>query len=99
VNELARIVQAEVIGGLALRLTFTDGIVRDLDLDQMLTDGVLANLRDPELFARVEIDPVAGTIRWPNGVDLDPDVLHGDHAPARGPGPQLLRQRRLRPTG
>jgi hypothetical protein len=47
----------------------------------------------------VEIDPVAGTIRWPNGVDLDPDVLHGDHAPARGPGPQLLRQRRLRPTG
>jgi hypothetical protein len=99
VEELARIVQAEAIGGLALRLTFTDGIVRDLDLDRMLADGVLADLRDPELFARVEVDPVAGTVRWPNGVDLDPDVLHGDHTPAQGPGPRLLRQRRLRPTG
>jgi len=42
---------------------------------------VLAALRDPALFARVEVDAEAGTIVWPNGADLDPDVLY---AAARG---------------
>jgi hypothetical protein len=44
-------------------------------------------------------DPVAGTVAWPNGVDLDPDVLHGDHAPASGRSATVLKQYRLRPTG
>ncbi|MGH8915253.1 MAG: DUF2442 domain-containing protein [Acidimicrobiia bacterium] len=34
--------------------------------------------RDDDLFAKVEVDPQTGTITWPNGADLDPDVLHGD---------------------
>jgi hypothetical protein len=29
-------------------------------------------------FASVAVDPVAGTVAWPNGIDLDPDTLHGD---------------------
>jgi hypothetical protein len=95
---LARITQAEPIGSTSVRLTFNDGVVRELDLEPMLADGVLTGLRDPVLFARVEVDPVAGTIAWPNGIDLDPDVLHGDHEPAQGPGPRLLNQYRLRPT-
>lgn len=33
------------------------------------------------------IDPVAGTVSWPNGIDLDPDVLHGDRAAASGQEP------------
>jgi hypothetical protein len=45
------------------------------------------------------VDPVAGTIAWPNGVDLDPDVLHGDHEPASGRSATVLKQYRLRPTG
>ena len=36
-------------------------------------------LRDPDYFAQVRVDPEAGTIVWPNGVDLDPQVLHGDY--------------------
>jgi hypothetical protein len=98
VEKLARIRQAEALGGLSLRLTFTDGMVRELDLEPMLTEGVLAALRDPELFATVALDPVAGTVMWPNGVDLDPDVLHGDHDPAQGAAPRLLNQYHLRPT-
>jgi hypothetical protein len=35
-----------------------------------------------ELFAQVELDHQTGTIVWPNGADLDPDVLHGDFEPA-----------------
>jgi len=41
---------------------------------------------------------VAGTIAWPNGVDFDPDVLHGDHEPASGRPATVLKQYHLRPT-
>jgi len=36
--------------------------------------GVFAALQDPGAFARVTVDSEAGTIVWPNGADLDPDV-------------------------
>lgn len=97
-KKLARITEAETIGGFAVRLTFTDGLVRELDLEPILTNGVLAALRDPVVFASLHVDPVAGTIAWSNGVDLDPLVLHGDYVPAQGPGPRLLNEYRLRPT-
>jgi hypothetical protein len=35
VSRLARIIEAEPLGDLRLRLTFSDGLVRELDLDQM----------------------------------------------------------------
>jgi len=38
-------------------------------------EGVFAALQDPAFFARVSVDREAGTIVWPNGADLDPDVL------------------------
>ncbi|MEO7427940.1 MAG: DUF2442 domain-containing protein [Acidimicrobiales bacterium] len=98
-SELARIVDVEHLDGLALRLTFNDGLVRDLDLDPMLRGGVLETLRDTALFATALVDETAGTVSWPNGVDLDPDVLHGDHQPATGAGPKVLAERRLKPTG
>jgi hypothetical protein len=37
---------------------------------------LFAALKDPTYFAKVKVSRAAGTIRWPNGVDLDPDVLH-----------------------
>lgn len=94
VKQLVRITEAEAIGGFAVRLTFTDGLVRELDLEPLLTDGVLLALRDPDLFTCIHVDTMAGTIAWPNGVDLDPDVLHGDHKPARGRSPRLLNEYR-----
>lgn len=98
-SELPRVVEVEHLGNLSLRLTFSDGLVRELDLDAVLKGGVLEPLRDPSLFGQVTVDGVAGTVCWPNGVDLDPDVLHGDHEPASGSPPVLLKEYRLRPTG
>lgn len=95
----ARVVDVEHLGDLRLRLTFTDGLVRELDFDAVLDGGVFAPLRERILFAQVSVDTVAGTIAWPNGVDLDPDVLHGDHAPASGQSPVVLKEYHLRPTG
>jgi len=95
----ARIVDVEHLGDFRLRLTFSDGLVRELDFDGVLEGGVFEPLRDRAVFAQVSVDTVAGTIAWPNGVDLDPDVLHGDHAPASGHRPAVLNEHHLRPTG
>jgi len=95
---LARVVEVSPLGALRLRLTFSDGLVRELDFDATLRGGILEEIREQDLFDQVSVDRTAGTIAWPNGVDLDPDVLHGDYEPASGPGPSLIRQYRLRPT-
>jgi Protein of unknown function (DUF2442) len=34
-------------------------------------------LRDPAVFRQVRVDPDLRTIVWPNGFDLDPEVLYG----------------------
>ena len=39
-------------------------------------------LRDPTAFRQVTVDPELGTIVWPNGADMDPDVLRGALPPA-----------------
>jgi hypothetical protein len=95
----ARIIEVEPLGELSLRLTFSDGLVRELDLGPMLHGGVLEPLRDPVEFARVFTDEVTGTIAWPNGVDLDPEVPHGDYRPASGQPATVLREHVLQQTG
>lgn len=99
VSRPARIIDLEPLGGFVLRLTFSDGLVREFDLDGVLRGGIFDSLRDPTEFARVGVDEAAGTVSWPNGIDLDPDVLHGDHPPAAGSVPTVLREYTLRQTG
>ena len=33
-------------------------------------------LRDVDSFAKVAVDDELGTVVWPNGADLAPEVLH-----------------------
>lgn len=97
-GELARVCEVEVIDRRTLRVTFTDNLVRELDLAPTLT-GVLAALDADDAFAAVGVDTVTGTVCWPGGLDLDPDVLHGDRPAASPAGaPRLIRQYRLEPT-
>jgi hypothetical protein len=77
-----RITAVEPLRDYRLRIRFNDGSVRDVDLEPELWGPVFEPLRDPELFRRVAVDPELGTIVWPNGADLDPDVLHGDQPAA-----------------
>lgn len=95
-----RVVEVEYLGDHRLRLSFSDSLVRELDFSSALTGGgVFEPLHDPAFFAKAMVDEVAGTVAWPNGVDLDPDVLHGDHEPVSGASPKVLREDHLRPTG
>lgn len=68
----------EVIGEYQLRLAFQDGTVGDVDFRARDWRGVFEPLRDPAYFARVAVDPEAGTIAWPNGVDLAPEPLYAE---------------------
>lgn len=73
------ITTAEHLGGHRLRLTFADGLVGDVDLADRLKaprGPMFEPLRDVEYFARVSVDPELGTVVWPNGADLAPEVLH-----------------------
>ncbi|MGI8984956.1 MAG: DUF2442 domain-containing protein [Acidimicrobiales bacterium] len=68
-----------------MRLLFDDGVVRDIRYVPGEAGGsLLVPLGDPAYFAQVRIDAEARTIVWPNGLDLAPEVLHGDHEPERG---------------
>jgi hypothetical protein len=81
-RRLPRVLTAEPLEGWHLRLTFTDELVREVDLSDDLWGPMAEPLRDPDYFALVRVDPELGTVVWPNGYDLDPDVLHGDYEPA-----------------
>lgn len=74
---LKDVVAAEHRGGYRVHLRFEDGPEGELDLGTMIRfDGVFAALRDETEFSRVAVNAEVGTIVWPNGVDLDPDVLY-----------------------
>ena len=72
------IVEVRHLGNHRLFLRFADGAVGEIDLTSRLRfDGVFAALRDPHRFAEVRLNSELGTIVWPSGADLCPDVLHG----------------------
>jgi hypothetical protein len=65
-----------------MRLLFDDGAVRDVRYFPGEAQGSLVQpLDDPDYFAQVRVDAEAGTVVWPNGLDLAPEVLHGDAQP------------------
>lgn len=77
-EELADITGVEVIGEYRLRLTFEDGTVGEVDFAGREWRGVFEPLRDPEYFARVAVDAEAGTITWPDGLDMAPEPLYDE---------------------
>jgi hypothetical protein len=80
---MVRIRGVEALDGFRVRLSLTDGAVRELDLRPYLNGPVFEPVRtDPAFFRSVRVDPELGTIVWPNGADIDPDVLILGRTPA-----------------
>jgi hypothetical protein len=74
---LKDVVEVEAVGNHRLRLRFEDGVEGVLDLTAIVPfEGVFAPLRDPAVFAAARVNAELGTVCWPNGADLDPDVLY-----------------------
>lgn len=59
-----------------LRLTFNDGTSKQVDVRPLLVGPIFDLLRDPSYFARATLDPICGTVVWPNGADFAPEALH-----------------------
>lgn len=88
---ITRIEKLEVVGPHSLRLTFNDGLRKRVNALPLLSGPVFEPLRDPAYFGQVLLDPVAGTVVWPNGADLAPEALRelpteeaASQIPARG---------------
>ena len=74
-----------VVGNYRLRLIFDDGTIGDVDFSEDEWPGVFEPLRDPSYFALVRVDSEAGTIVWPDGLDMAPEPLYEQarrHPPA-----------------
>lgn len=74
--ELVSISAIRVLDGFEVEFTFSDGVIRSIDLDPYLRGPVFAPLRgDPAYFRTAYVDAESGTISWPNGADIDTQVL------------------------
>ncbi|OIQ72608.1 hypothetical protein GALL_457670 [mine drainage metagenome] len=61
-----------------LDLTFENGFHGIVEMDRVVKNytGVFAPLLQDDYFRQVTVNAELGTIVWPNGADLCPDVLY-----------------------
>ena len=90
---LKDIVQVTPLQDYRLHLKFEDGAEGSVDIDELVKfTGIFAPLKDHDYFLKVQVNSELGTICWPNGADLDPDVLYskitGESLPDFGSGHQ-----------
>lgn len=82
-ERLVRVKSVEVMGGFWVRLEFTDGTRKEIDLEPYLHGPIFEPIRDdPLVFRSVKVDSRMGTLIWDNGADIDPDVLYYGLKPA-----------------
>jgi hypothetical protein len=80
---MRKVSEAQLLGGYRVAVTFVDGLKKQVDLRPYLRGPIFEPmLRDENVFASFTVDRELGTIVWPNGADIDPDVLAGDYEPA-----------------
>lgn len=74
---LCDVIDVQVLGHYRLRLTFSDGLTGDVDVSHLRKrGGVFTPLHKAQYFRQVKVDPELGTVVWPNGADLAPEVLY-----------------------
>jgi len=73
-----RITRVRYVRDYLLEVEFADGLTATLDFRSRVVGrgGVFTLLEDVEFFRQVTVDRDAGTLLWPNDLDLDPDVLY-----------------------
>ncbi len=78
---LIRVQSVEPVEGFRVTIRFTDGSCKEVNLTPYLHGPIFEPMRnDPTIFRSMQVEE--GTITWPNGADIDPDVLYYDLTPA-----------------
>lgn len=73
---ILRIEKAKITGHYTMWLQFNDGVAKQVNLYTLLDGPIFEPLLDLAFFAQMQLDPVAGTIVWPNGADFAPEALY-----------------------
>jgi hypothetical protein len=75
---LIDVTQVHALPNRNLDLTFENGFHGIVDMDRVVKNytGVFAPLLQDEYFKQVTVNTELGTVVWPNGADLCPDVLY-----------------------
>ncbi len=82
-NTLVRIRSAQPTKGFRVRIEFTDGTIREVNLEPYLRGPVFQQMKaDLKTFRSFRVDARMGTLVWDNGADIDPDVLYRELDPA-----------------
>lgn len=85
---LVRISEVTPVEGYRLRLRLTNGQTIERDVGGLLLGPIFDAVKsDPQFFRQVRAE--GGTVVWPNGADLCPDVLIWG-----GPPPEVEREDR-----
>ena len=85
-SRLARVRSVDVPRDFVLQVVFDDGSRREVDLTGELWGEMFEPMRDAAMFRRAAVGTELGTVVWPNGADLDPDVLCGSESSADAVG-------------
>jgi hypothetical protein len=74
----ATVTAARVLDGYRVEVTFSDGVRGVVDLADRIVarGGIFGPLENPQFFRQVRVDEELGTLVWPNGADVCPDLLY-----------------------
>jgi len=76
-----RVCSVTPLAGCKALVAFDNNTQREIDLKPYLHGPVFEPIRnEPAVFRSMKIE--GGTIGWPNGADIDPDVLYYGLTPA-----------------
>ena len=70
------VIEARVIRDFTVEVVFDDLKKGVVDLRRYLGRGIFKELLDKKKFRRMKVDAELGTICWPNGADIAPDMLY-----------------------
>lgn len=73
-NYLPQVTRAKMVRRLTIATCFDDGTEKHVDISQWFKGPVFRPLKDPNYFRKFFIE--AGTLAWPNGVDIAPEALY-----------------------
>jgi hypothetical protein len=74
-----RVIKVKPTGDFKLKLTFSNGEEKVLDMKPFLNTGRFTELKNEAMFASVVC--TMGSIQWQNGLDLCPDSLYEESIP------------------
>lgn len=82
-SRIIRVHKVDALQPFVVKIELTNGERRTIDLEPYFRGPIFEPLRkDAQLFSKVTVDQQLGTLIWPNGADIDPDVLIGSYQPA-----------------